>query len=560
MKKPTIGKSTSKDPELQRILTAVKELIEVREGDRGDPKDAFVSFRDLVDAELVDFIGPKSAQISSRPSISVVPVASASYTPTTPGGFTDIIGGFTTILLKWAAASYSGHDHTEIHRSESNDRSTAGIVGMAGGSMFSDPVDYNQTFYYWMRFVASDGTVGNFNSTEGTLGQTSKSVEDVIAETGNKLGVGAFSQFVLDTLRGPKGDDGDDGVTTTIVQNTNTDVPYTGYSTTVSSNGYITGLTNYIEGATGTSKFYISASDFAIVDPSSLTNYHTTDAPAANFPFSVVNGVTTINDAWIDYAHIANLTAQQIDTTNLNVGGAFTAWSGDINALTAGVISDDNNRFVIDFNKGTLLAFDDAGNLRVKVGDLGGYTMGTAQYLSTSDTYDIIDIPANYFANINMTLSDNALVRDNARHIELLGQTQMVYAFWAMYPPNPTGTSNRVYNLREDSTALYNLASANGLSYDTSNDIYSDFWNNVAGSTDAATLAQWVIFRNHVKSTTTPMVDTWAQLMAWLINGAVKVYITTVPTQPEYNYFKATYPTNFTSRFIFVDGTGTLTL
>ena len=557
MKKPTIGKSTSKDPELQRILTAVKELIEVREGDRGDPKDAFVSFRDLVDAELVDFIGPKSAQVSSRPSISVVPVVSASYEPTQGLGLSATTTGFTTILLQWTAASYTGHDHTEIHRNESNDRSTAEIVGMAGGRMFSDPVDYNKTYYYWIRFVASDGTVGGFNLIEGTLGQTSKSVEDVITETQNKLGTGAFAETVLATLTPVKGVDyfdGDDGVTTVITQNnnTNTEVPYTGYSTTVSDNGYVTGLTNFIDGGSGTSKFYISATDFAIVDPSSLTNYHTTDAPEANFPFSIVDNKTTINDAWIDYAHIANLTAQEIETTNLNVGGAFTAWSGDIDVLKAGVISDHNNRFIIDFNKGTLLAFDDAGNLRVKVGDLGGYTIGTAQYLSTSDTYDIIDIPANYVDNRGTTLSDNvSLVRDYARHIELLGQCQMVHAFWAMYPPNPNGTSNRIYSLKEDATAFYNLI-VGAAGYDPLSDtIHKNLWNG--------TDPEWVAWRTHIYSHYST-VTSWETLMAWLINGAVKVHITTVPTQVEYDYFKATYPTNFTSRFIFVDGTGTLTL
>jgi len=547
MKKPTIGKSTSKDPELQRILTAVKELIEVREGDRGDPKDAFVSFRDLVDAELVDFIGPKSAQISSRPSISVVPAVSTSYTPTDAGAITTT-GGFTTILLEWTAADYTGHDHTEIHRSESNDRSTAGIVGIAGGGMFSDPVDYNKTYYYWIRFVASDGTVGNFNDTEGTLGQTSKSVADVISDTNTQLGTGVFSQTVLDTFRGPPGPLGPPGPPgVTSYEYIGTEL--TGYTTLVHNNGYVTGLSNFVDGESGTSKFYIQADHFALVEPASNIDYHTTDAPAANFPFSIVDGVTTINDAWIDYAHIANLTAQQINTDSLTVGGAFTAWSGDINALTAGVISDANNRFVIDFNKGTLLAFDDAGNLRVKVGDLGGYTMGTAQYLNASDTYDIIDIPANYFANIDTTLSDNvSLVRDNARNIELLGQCQMLYAFWAMYPTN-NGTTT--YSIRENATEFYSLIKGVA-GYDPQTDtIHKTLWDG----TDPL----WVAWRVYIYSNYS-IVNSWDTLMAWLINGAVKVYIDTVPTQDEYDYFKATYPTNFTSRFIFVDGTGTLTL
>jgi len=199
MKKPSITAVKTKDLELNRVLNAVKELMEIREGDRGDPKDAFVSFRDLIDSGIVT-LSTDATSNSTRVGISVPTALSGK--PNDPTDLEATSNTFTNILLTWGGTDYTGHGYTEIYRHTANDRQYALKIGSITGTMFSDSVGYDSDYYYWIRFVSTTGVRGNFNKVEGVRGNTLKSVTDVIKDAIGEEPFGAVGNktYISDAL------------------------------------------------------------------------------------------------------------------------------------------------------------------------------------------------------------------------------------------------------------------------------------------------------------------------------------------------------------------------
>lgn len=199
MKKPSITAVKTKDLELNRVLNAVKELMEIREGDRGDPKDAFVSFRDLIDSGIVT-LSTDATSNSTRVGISVPTALSGK--PNDPTDLEATSNTFTNILLTWGGTDYTGHGYTEIYRHTTIDRSGAIKIGSITGTMFSDSVGYDSDYYYWIRFVSTTGVRGNFNAVDGVRGNTLKSITDVIEDAIGEapFGVVGNKTYISDAL------------------------------------------------------------------------------------------------------------------------------------------------------------------------------------------------------------------------------------------------------------------------------------------------------------------------------------------------------------------------
>lgn len=117
--------------------------------------------------------------IASIPASGTAPDpggGSGGTTPITPpvvGGLS-ATGSVTHVLLEWTLPTYSGRSHTEIWRSSTDDLGAAVAVGQCPGSIFSDPVDTDSTYYYWVRDVSITDTVGAFNAVPGTVATTGK--------------------------------------------------------------------------------------------------------------------------------------------------------------------------------------------------------------------------------------------------------------------------------------------------------------------------------------------------------------------------------------------------
>lgn len=156
------------DAGLRRFLDAVRQVVQVREGNRGDALDANITYRDLVEAGIATFVRSGSA-------ISLTPTATTDLTqPPLVEGLT-ASGALASIILTWTIPNYRNHSHTEIWRSQTNSITNAAQVGMASGGLYVDYVSKNTTgfqYYYWARNVSIYGVKSEFNTT-GVMGVTS---------------------------------------------------------------------------------------------------------------------------------------------------------------------------------------------------------------------------------------------------------------------------------------------------------------------------------------------------------------------------------------------------
>ena len=174
-KVPGIPKIPTKiSAELRQYLTSLGEALEIRLGRKGDPRDRAVTLRELTDGDL-------SSTTLRVGGVTTTGTADGGggggtgtvETPVAPTGFL-VSGGFSNISLRWnwPGSSYSGHSLTEIWRHTADVRGSATRIGISPGTTFVDYCGGNQSFYYWIRHVNTDGTAGPYNATSGTLGQT----------------------------------------------------------------------------------------------------------------------------------------------------------------------------------------------------------------------------------------------------------------------------------------------------------------------------------------------------------------------------------------------------
>lgn len=159
--------------ELRPLVAAVKEIIEVGEGVRGDPLDRKVTLRDLVDGGVITVRGNLAA---GGGTIEPNPVPPNLATPPKPTGFS-AIGGFDgRIDLSWdiPGSLYSNHGYTNIYRAEEDNFANAILVGREAGAFYTDIVRDDvvpKPYYYWISFTSTSDIEGPLNDTAGTLAQ-----------------------------------------------------------------------------------------------------------------------------------------------------------------------------------------------------------------------------------------------------------------------------------------------------------------------------------------------------------------------------------------------------
>lgn len=166
-KVPSVQRVKVSDQNLQRFINSVTEVLEVREGNRGQSLDKNITWRDLVDNDIV-----VSRLGGYEPAPD--PVDPDDIIPPKITGF-EATGGFEMIFLTWDRV-FRPYSHTEIYRWTSDDISSAVRIGTAAypDCMYIDylPESINETFYYWARFISSAGVIGDWNATAGTPATT----------------------------------------------------------------------------------------------------------------------------------------------------------------------------------------------------------------------------------------------------------------------------------------------------------------------------------------------------------------------------------------------------
>lgn len=182
---------------LENTVTAIKEILEVRQGVRGDRLDKAVTMRDLL-----------NAGIATPGAINGLFPGGAPVLPTPPGGYEPAIpptpenltaaGGVVTIILTWDfARGYSRLAYFEVWRSATDALGDAVQIAQPYGTIYADEAGTGAKFYYWVRAVSDAGT-SPFNAVAGTLGETAMNVEEVLEAIGDEIDAsGLLDQLTL---------------------------------------------------------------------------------------------------------------------------------------------------------------------------------------------------------------------------------------------------------------------------------------------------------------------------------------------------------------------------
>jgi hypothetical protein len=177
------------DHEGKRFASKVNESIAQLKGEIGNPLDAAVTFRDLINSG----IAKRDIRIGSNGQI--VGLGSQGVTfgdedvlgiPPAPTGVS-ADGAFQNIVIEWDVPTFFGFSHAEVWAATSNTFADRVFIGQTTAAVFSHQVGNGQTRYYWIRFVNTQGTVGPFNSTTGTQASTAEDIGAVMQSLSETL-------------------------------------------------------------------------------------------------------------------------------------------------------------------------------------------------------------------------------------------------------------------------------------------------------------------------------------------------------------------------------------
>ena len=156
------------DPQLKLFAESVREILEVRLGRRGDPRDRFVTLRELIDSGL-------AKELKDNPFEPNAAIPSVGFTasfedteritstiPPKPTGFT-VAAAYTSFNLSWNHPQLANFAYTEIWRHTSNDVSSAVRIDTTPAHVWSEEVGYAKTYYYWVRHVTKADVIGPFS-------------------------------------------------------------------------------------------------------------------------------------------------------------------------------------------------------------------------------------------------------------------------------------------------------------------------------------------------------------------------------------------------------------
>lgn len=164
------------DPAVKSFLDKLKELVEVREGLRGDVLDQAVTFRDVYQQGLLQAASNGKPYIRLPGSITYLPTppnAGAEFLP--PPAVTNLaaIGALANIIITFDQPDYWNHAYTEIWSAGTNNLSLATRIGTTPASVYADNLGTTGgTRYYWVRNVSTANVIGEFNAVSGTSATT----------------------------------------------------------------------------------------------------------------------------------------------------------------------------------------------------------------------------------------------------------------------------------------------------------------------------------------------------------------------------------------------------
>jgi hypothetical protein len=165
----------------------MREAQEIRLGRRGDPLDRAVTLRELIESGLAKRLSERPFDPSGL--IDFIPNDDQKGDLTIPPAPTGLeaSGAFTEIIVTWNPAQYSNHAFTEVWRSRDDEVGTATLITTTASFIITDPVGYDQTYFYWVRFVSTSNVRGPFNRTNGTKATTVENIAEVMGQLSETL-------------------------------------------------------------------------------------------------------------------------------------------------------------------------------------------------------------------------------------------------------------------------------------------------------------------------------------------------------------------------------------
>ena len=336
-------------PSLRQYLTSVSEALEVRLGRKGDPRDAAVTFRDLIESGVaveVYYGGGGGGGISypGGPGDPDGPGQPGIEDPTAPTGL-QASGAMYSISVWWNAAryEYGGHSYTEVWRApapEDENGDITGVeptiadavlIGSSVGTAYVDPVEPGRTYYYWARHVNLEGDIGpyGFPYPQGLKAFTEPDIEVILEALEGMIGEDQLTQelqgqiALIDELEGFTGYYDSWRVDGDLVQRINAissssdgnqiiieelsqvvdglEAQYTVKIQTNTAGGgkYVAGfgLASSPVNGVPTSRFIVAADQFAVIEPAT---YNLSDGQALNdntidpyTPFQIITTPTS---------------------------------------------------------------------------------------------------------------------------------------------------------------------------------------------------------------------------------------------------------------------------
>lgn len=337
---PAVPKSA--DPETRRFFEAVKQLVEVRNQNRGDPDDRFVTVGELADADIIALRATISAGFDRSPRIST---AVATATNVNPDVVTNVTTGVTptSVLVQWDYSFLAPASYFEIYRAVATDAnasqqgqqgytpdwqaslSNAQVVGVQRGHMYIDQnFEAGQRYIYWVRAIGPTGLAGAYDSTDGTLAETEADIFQAIADASTGITESHLTQTLLDDLPSLSGLSSE--YVLKVANTAGTQIA--GFGLAASNDS--------------PSEFIIRADKFGVVQSdgtgSTITPF------VVNDDGDVVVNSAIIDTATIDTANITGLTGDNIDVASLS------AIETNLGTINAGVLQSSDGLFVIHLN------------------------------------------------------------------------------------------------------------------------------------------------------------------------------------------------------------------
>ena len=171
---------SSVDPQLKNYMVSIQEAVEIRLGRRGDPRDRAITLRELIDSGLAEEL--LDNPFDPNAGTGVVDFKPRTVVDTTippvPTGVA-ASAAFTSVVVSWDAPQFSNFAFAEIYRGTGPSISAAVLADTTTANVWSDSADYDQTFYYWVRFVSTSDIRGPFAAANSGNGVTT--AEDIAA-------------------------------------------------------------------------------------------------------------------------------------------------------------------------------------------------------------------------------------------------------------------------------------------------------------------------------------------------------------------------------------------